>query len=155
VAFALEEALVLRVFWLAVQESMNSRPPRLDRCDQCGAVLIERTLEQNDKYHAVCADIASQLDWPLGSGQKRPVWIWKQLLSAAYERAQGRATEVYPSLDGRGVDVVYWHSHRRGKKSMSELIEYSTAFAIDQGVILHDPEARLSLAQTLRERAGA
>jgi GNAT superfamily N-acetyltransferase len=114
-------------------------PNRLDRCDSCNAVLIPRTLEQNDKYHAVVQDIADQRDWPKGSGQMLSVEVWKQLISAAFERAQGRGTGVYPAIDGHGVDVVYWHSSRRGKKAMSELIEYAQAWAIDEGLTLHDP----------------
>lgn len=116
-------------------------PHRIDRCDDCGSVLVQRTLEQNDKYHAVVQDIAEQKDWPAGSGKKISVVAWKQLISAAFERAQGRYSDVYPAIDGHGIDVVYWHSHRRGKKSMSELIEYATAWAIDQGVRLREPQA--------------
>ncbi len=113
-------------------------PAKVDRCDSCGALLIQRTLEQNSRYHAVVQDVADQRDWPKGSGQMLSVEVWKQLISAAFERAQGRGTGVYPAIDGHGVDVVYWHSSRRGKKAMSELIEYTQAFAIDEGVILHD-----------------
>ena len=119
---------------------------RLDRCDHCGKLLFPRTLEQNDKYHAVCQDIADQLDWPLGCGQKRTVNVWKQLISAAFERTQGRHTEMYPAIDGHGVDVVYWSSARRGKKSMSELIEFATAFAVEHEVKLQDMD--LSHAST-------
>lgn len=113
-------------------------PTRIDRCDNCGSMLVQRTLEQNDKYHAIVQDIADQKDWPEGSGKKRGVETWKQLISAAFERAQGRHSEVYPAIDGHGVDVVYWHSSRRGKKSMSELIEFTQAWAIENGVRLRE-----------------
>ena len=122
------------------------QPTRIDRCDHCGRMLVQRTIEQNDKYHAAVQDISDQLDWPTGSGKKRGVEVWKQLISAAFERAQGRHTEVYPSIDGHGVDVVYWHSSRRGKKSMSELIEYTIAFAIEHGVTLAEEAAPVEAA---------
>jgi hypothetical protein len=117
------------------------RPAPVDRCDECGALLIPRTLEQNDKYHAICSDISKQRDWPKGSGQYLPVECWKQLISYAFERVQGRGASMYPALDGHGLDVVYWHSSRRGKKAMSELIEYATAWAVTEGVTLHDGQA--------------
>lgn len=106
---------------------------KIDRCDNCGSVLEQRTLEQNDKFHALVQDIANQKEW---AGAFRPIEVWKQLLSAAFERAQGRHSDVFPALDGHGIDVVYSHSSRRGKRAMSELIEFTMAWAIEQGVKL-------------------
>jgi hypothetical protein len=114
------------------------QPNRVDRCDNCGSVLVQRTLEQNDKYHAMCQDISEQLQW---AGARRSVHVWKQLISAAYERAKGRHTEVLPAIDGHGVDVVYWHSHRRTKRDMADLITYTEVWAIEQGVKLKEVEA--------------
>ena len=113
------------------------RPARVDRCDNCGSVLVQRTLEQNDKLHAVVQDIADQKKW---AGELRTVEVWKQLISAAYERAKGRHTEVLPALDGHGVDVVYWHSSRRGKKDMADLITFAESWAIDNDVKLRNEE---------------
>ena len=110
-------------------------PHRVDRCDNCGSVLVQRTLEQNDKYHALATDISKQMKW---GGQAQPVHVWKQLLSAAYERTQGRYSEVLPAIDGHGVDVVYWSSARRTKRDMSALIEFTTAWAVQNGVKLSE-----------------
>jgi hypothetical protein len=117
------------------------QPTRVDRCDNCGSVLVQRTLEQNDKFHALVQDIADQKQW---MGELRPVPVWKQLISAAFERAQGRHMEMLPAIDGHGVDVVYWSSARRGKKSMSELIEFTTAWAIDNNIKLRNEEQAFS-----------
>lgn len=110
---------------------------KVDRCDNCGAELIQRTLAQNDRYHAICTDIAQQVKW---AGEFRSVETWKQLLSAAYERARGSYSEVLPAIDGHGVDVVYRSSARRGKKDMANLITYAEAWASDNRVVLHDPQ---------------
>jgi len=103
-------------------------------------VLRERSLEQNDALHAKLTDIAEQLDWPRGSGQKLSVEQWKRLCLAAWERTQGRSAEVFPALDGHGFDVVYRRSSRLNKSEASELLEYLTAWATDNNVVLHDPD---------------
>jgi hypothetical protein len=110
-------------------------PHRVDRCDNCGSILIQRTLEQNDKYHALVTDIAKQKQW---MGQVRSVPVWKQLISAAYERTQDRHAEILPAIDGHGFDVVYWSSARRTKKDMSGLIEFTTAWAVQNEVKLSE-----------------
>lgn len=117
------------------------QPLKIDRCDNCGSVLQQRTLEQNDLFHAIVSDISKQKQW---AGAYRTITVWKQLLSAAFERVQGRHTEVFPALDGHGIDVVYWHSSRRGKKSMSELIEYCIAWAVENGIQLQDSPIQVS-----------
>jgi hypothetical protein len=116
-------------------------PHRIDRCDNCGSVLIQRTPEQNDAFHALMQDISEQLEWPKGSGIKRDIRTWKQLLSAAYERTKDRHAEVLPAIDGHGIDVVYWHSSRRGKRDMSQFLDFVSAFAVEENVQLSAPEA--------------
>lgn len=109
----------------------------IDKCPRCGETLVPRTLEQNDKYHALISDISKQKQW---AGKWLSVPAWKQLVSAAYERTRDHHAEMYPSIDGHGVDVVYWHSHRRSKQDMSELIEFTTAWAVSNEVKLSAPE---------------
>lgn len=110
-------------------------PLRIDRCPKCASLLIQRTLEQNDKFHALIQDISEQKQW---AGQWLDVDAWKQLISAAYERVKGRESRVYPAIDGHGVDVVYWKSSRRSKEDMSELIEFTTEWAVDNGIRLRE-----------------
>lgn len=113
-------------------------PLRVDRCPHCGKTLQQRTLEQNDKFHAVIQDIAEQKQW---AGKFLPVQAWKQLISAAYERTRDHHAEVYPAIDGHGVDVVYWHSSRRTKQDMTDLIEFAIAWAVSNDVKLRHAEA--------------
>ena len=110
----------------------------IDKCPRCGETLVQRTLEQNDKFHALLGDIAKQKQW---AGQWLTISSWKQLISAAYERSREHRAVMYPAIDGQGIDVVYWHSHRRSKQDMSELIEFTTAWAIDNEVRLSAPES--------------
>jgi hypothetical protein len=111
------------------------RPSRVDRCPHCGGSIILRSTEQNDKLHSLLADISSQKQW---AGQWLDLEDWKRLMTAAWERANKRQARIFPSLDGAGIDVVYQRTSRMSKQDMSELIEFATAWAIDQGVHLHD-----------------
>ena len=110
-------------------------PIRVDRCPHCAGVIRERSLEQNDKLHALLSDIARQQKW---NGQFLDVEAWKRLFVSAWERANQRPAEFYPSLDGQGFDVVYRRTSRMNKKEMSELVEYITAWAIDKEIKLRE-----------------
>lgn len=108
-------------------------PIRIDKCPHCAGVLRERSIEQNDKLHAILSDISKQKKW---AGQSLDIEAWKRLMVAAWERANGHSAEFYPALDGHGLDVVYRRTSRMNKREMSELVEYATAWAVDNGVQL-------------------
>lgn len=106
----------------------------LDRCPKCAAVLRQRTHEQNALLHATLGDIAAQVDWPRGSGQKLDIEAWKRLFTYAWERSEGRSVEIYPALDGHGMDIVVRHTHRMSKEQLSSLCEYVIAQGVEWGV---------------------
>lgn len=126
---------------------MSERGTLVDKCHKCGANVRQRTVEQNAAMHAVLAEIAAQRDWPRGTGQLLDVDQWKRLMMAAWERAQGQHAEIFPAVDGQGIDVVYRRSSRLNKYEASELIEYMKAWAVDNGVVLHEPEQDQQPAQ--------
>jgi hypothetical protein len=100
--------------------------------------LRERSIEQNSKLHALLADISRQKQW---AGQWIDVEAWKRLLTAAWERAEGRSAEFYPALDGAGFDVVWRRTSRMNKQEMISLIEYAQAWAVENGVKLSEEKA--------------
>lgn len=110
-------------------------PLRLDHCPKCAAALRARSIEQNDKLHAILSDISKQHKW---AGQFLDIEAWKRLMVAAWERANGHSAEFYPALDGHGLDVVYRRTSRMNKSEMSELVEYATAWAVEQGIKLQE-----------------
>jgi hypothetical protein len=118
---------------------MSERGYIVDRCPHCAGTLRQRTTEQNSKLHALLSDIAEQKEW---AGRKWDTEEWKRLLVGAFDRAQGRSTTMAPAIDGHGIEVLYRHTSKMSKQEMSELIEYATAWAIEQGITLHDPEAQ-------------
>ena len=116
---------------------MVTRAYLVDKCPHCGGRLVVRNLEQNAKLHALLQDIATQKQW---AEQWLDVETWKRLLTAAWTRTSGGRALVYPAIDGHGVDVLYRRTSRLTKQEMTELIEYVQAWAVDSGIVLHDPE---------------
>ena len=108
---------------------------RIDKCPRCAASLTPRSHDQNAKLHAMLSDIAKQRQW---AGQWLDVETWKRLMIAAYCRANGNAPTMLPSLDGNGIDMIYRRSSRMSKQEMSELIEYVTSWAVDNGIQLQE-----------------
>lgn len=106
-----------------------------DHCPECGAFIEQRTQGQNGAFHALCSELDAQLDWPLGSGNKIGILPWKRLLIAAWERANERPAQFFPSIDGKGFDVVYRRSSRLSKKEMGDLLHFANAWAAEQGVV--------------------
>lgn len=96
----------------------------------------KRTDGQNERFHAICGDIAkSGLPW---AGKPRTAVQWKGLLVSGHAVATGEGAEMVPGLEGEFVNLresTALMSVKRG----SSLIEYATAFALNNGVRLNDP----------------
>lgn len=93
----------------------------------------KRNTEQNAKLHAMLSEISAQIEW---AGKKRDAETWKRLMVAAWCRARGEAVELLPALDGHGVDVVFRRTSELDKSECAELIEFVTAWAVENGVEL-------------------
>lgn len=104
---------------------------KIDYCPNCNARLDVRSSEQNRLLHGLIGDIAEQKEW---AGQKLDIECWKRLLVAGWERAIGRQARLFPAIDGNGFDVVYQRTSRLSKSELSELYEYISAWAADNGV---------------------
>ena len=84
-----------------------------------------RSVDQSDKFHAMCHDLAEQKQWG-------GVWLsteeWKRLLVAAWMKATGRQLRILPALGGRGFECLYQRTSKLSKKEMAELIEFTDAW---------------------------
>lgn len=56
----------------------------------------DRTLAQNDLFHALCGDTAKQLQW---AGKSRDLASWKVLYVSGHAIATGKPGEVVPGLE--------------------------------------------------------
>ena len=97
-------------------------------CSQCGRAMDKRTIDQNAMFHAVVQDISKAIPW---GGQMRDIHTWKRLLTAAWMRAKGERAELLPAVDGEGFDVLYRHTSKLSVGEMSDLIDYTMAWAAD------------------------
>jgi hypothetical protein len=116
---------------------MKPRAIRIDKCPRCGVVLRERSLEKNAHLHAVLSQIAAQRQW---AGKWLDVEAWKRLMVAAFEREKGHSAELYPALDGQGMDIVYRRTSLMSQEEIRELIHFAEAWAIDNGVDIRRPD---------------
>jgi hypothetical protein len=93
-----------------------------------------KTLEQNEKYHAMIGDIAKQAQH---QGARWSADDWKRLLLHEFAKQanlpQGR---IVASLDGTGVVQLGLQSRKLTKEQGSEFIEFLYAWAAQNGVDL-------------------
>lgn len=93
-----------------------------------------RSLNQNAKLHALCSDIASQMNW---IGRKLDTEDWKRLLVDSWMRETNRM-QLVPSLDGKGVVALGQQTRSLGVKDMADLIESIQAFGAMNSIVWSD-----------------
>lgn len=95
-----------------------------------------RTNDQNDKFHAMIADIAKQAQH---LGAKWETDDWKRLLMQEFCKEQGISTgKVIPSLSGDGIVQLGMQTRKLTKEQASEFVEFLQAWAANNGVTLND-----------------
>jgi len=96
-----------------------------------------RTLPQNKRLHAMCTDLSRQIDWPVGSGQKRTVEDWKDITTAALLSAT-RGLDVVPGMNG-GFVLLGMHTSEMSVAHVGDLMTLIEAFGAEHGVRFRDP----------------
>lgn len=96
-----------------------------------------RNLDQNAKFHALCADLArARVQW---AGKPRNADEWKVLLISGHGVATKQGGEIAPGLEGEFV-AIRESSAAMSKARASSLIEYALAFAALHGVECGEPQ---------------
>lgn len=104
---------------------------------ELGEFKSTRSLEQNAKFHAMCGDIAKQLDW---AGKKRDIEAWKRLLVDAWARTEKKnQCEIVPSLDNESVVALGIQTRSMRVSEMAELITFVQWYGDEHGVRWGDP----------------
>lgn len=127
-----------RTFILAHQQARRNAMQYVAEAPEGFTVSVSaprRNGDQNAKLHALLGDIAASVEW---AGAKRDLDTWKRLLTAAWLRARGDNVTFLPAIDGAGVDIVFRHTSTLTRGECAELIDFVTAWAVDQGVTLAD-----------------
>lgn len=94
-----------------------------------------RSSDQNARLWPSLQDIASQIDWPRGSGIKRSKEDWKQIFMSAYRYEVGK---IIQGLNGEVVNIGL-SSSTLTVSEFSELIEFIHATGAEFGVRWSDP----------------
>jgi hypothetical protein len=96
----------------------------------------KRTDGQNDRFHAICSDIArSGFQW---FGRRRTAQEWKVLLISGHAVATKEGAEIIPGLEGELVSIRESTALMSVKRGAS-LIEYAQSWAVNNGIALRDP----------------
>lgn len=91
-----------------------------------------RSLDQNAKMHALFADIARQAKH---MGRTMTAQQWKTLFISGHAVATGLGADMVPGLEGEYCNVRE-SSASMSIARMSSVIEYTTAWAVQNGVKL-------------------
>jgi hypothetical protein len=129
-----------RAFFVLAHAEARRRALATVQCAPDGYTVAvkppKRTDGQNERFHAICGDIAkSGLHW---AGKPRTALQWKVLLVSGHATATREGSEMVPGLEGEFVNIRESTAHMSIKRGAS-LIEYATAFATNNGVRLNDP----------------
>jgi hypothetical protein len=90
-----------------------------------------RSLDQSAKFYSICTDLArSQMTW---DGERRSKVAWHDLLVHAFMVATDRNPYLVKGLNGGRVSLLL-STRSMTKTAMSELIDFSTAWAVEHGV---------------------
>jgi hypothetical protein len=110
---------------------------RIDKCPRCGVALRERDNVKNAHLHAVLGAVSAQKKW---HGKYLDIEAWKRLFIAAFEREKGHEIEMYPAIDGAGMDIVFRRSSWMSQEEIRELIHFVEALAVEWGVDISRPD---------------
>lgn len=104
--------------------------------DEAALIVSEprRSLPQNDKFHAMCEDVARQCEW---MGKKRTKDQWKVLFVSGHSIATGRGAEMVPGLEGEFVNIRE-STARMSRSRLKSLIEYVQAWCAGNEVKLRE-----------------
>ncbi|MDG6453588.1 recombination protein NinB [Glaesserella parasuis] len=95
---------------------------------------VTRNLEQNAKFHAMCGDIARQVQF---NGEWLPLETWKVILISAHAEATKEGSRLVTGLEGELVNIRE-STAQMSVKRMASLIEYVQAYCDLNGIILNN-----------------
>ncbi|MDP0172103.1 recombination protein NinB [Glaesserella parasuis] len=93
-----------------------------------------RNLKQNAKFHAMCVDIARQVQF---NGEWLPPETWKVILISAHAEATKEGSCLVTGLEGELVNIRE-STAQMSVKRMASLIEYATSWGVSNGVHFND-----------------
>lgn len=127
--YLINEAVRNRAIELLRQLPINEQDPLVVEIK-----VKTRSMEQNDKFHAMLGDISKQATW---QGDKYDLYGWKNLLVSGHTIATKLPYKLVTGIEGELVNVREQTS-KMGVKRMASLIEYTTSWGVANGVRFND-----------------
>lgn len=90
----------------------------------------QRSIDQNSALWAALTDISAQKEH---CGRRYSPEVWKSLFLYGWQKE----VRMIPTLDGQGV-LPLTRTSDLSKQEFSELLEFTKAWAVENGVVLHD-----------------
>jgi hypothetical protein len=127
-----QQALALmRSLWPKIKDALNAgRQLTLE------IKPAKRSCPQNDKFHAMIAEIAKQAQH---MGAKWDAETWKRLLVDKYCREIGLSSQIMANLDSDGLVQLGFQTRKFTKEQASEFVEFLQAWSAENGVSLEMP----------------
>ena len=119
---------LMRSLWPKIKDALNA-----NRQLTLEVKPAKRSCPQNDKYHAMIAEIAQQAQH---LGAKWSADDWKRLLVDSFMRSNNEFTKVIPNLDNNGIVQLGHQTRDFTKEQASEFVEFLQAWAAQNGVTL-------------------
>lgn len=94
----------------------------------------KRSLDQNALLHAICQEVARQMQW---HGVKRDYLQWKLLFVSGHAMATKGEVDLDRGLEGEIVNFRE-STARMDKKRFNSLLDYIYAWCAENGLRLHD-----------------
>lgn len=98
---------------------------------------VTRSDEQNAKLHAMLGDIAKQKTF---NGKKLSIEQWKMIFVSGHRIATGGQAEMAIGLEGEVINLRE-STAQMSVKRMASLIEYITAWGVDNNVKFTDGDS--------------
>ena len=93
---------------------------------------VNRSNEQNEKYHAMIGDISKQASH---LGSKWDSESWKRLLVDLFLRENGMYNgKILQNLDGTGIIQLGFQTRNFTKEQASEFVEWLHAWGAENGI---------------------
>lgn len=92
---------------------------------------INKSREQEEKYHAMIGDIAKQAQH---MGAKWDAETWKRLLVDKYVREIGLHSQIMANLDGNGLVQLGFQTRNFTKEQASEFVEWLHSWGANNGI---------------------
>lgn len=100
----------------------------------------KRNDEQNKRFHAMCADVAAQVQY---MGKKLSASAWKVLFISGHSIATGGGAEIVSGLEGEFCNIRE-ASAKMSVKRMASLISYVEAWGVQNGVVFRNDYGEMS-----------